>query len=77
MDESPQLQNSKINKKGRMRFMMLQGKYFITLMDVLDHIFRSVGVCVADKDLAKIIILDQPDNMGHPVFVQLVKNIIQ
>ena len=63
MDESLQLQNSKINKKGSMCFMMLQGKYFITLMNVLYHIFGTVGVCVTYKNLAKIIILDQSDNV--------------
>jgi len=46
-------------------------------MNVLDHIFGAVGVGVADENLTKIIILDQTYNMGYPILVQIVKNIIQ
>ena len=60
-----------------MRFMMLQGKYFITLMNVFDHIFGSVCMGITDKDLTEIIVLDQSNDMGYPVFVKFVKNVIQ
>ena len=56
---------------------MLQVKYFIALMNVFNHIFCSVSMGVADKNLTKIIILHQSDDMGDPVFVQLIKDIIQ
>ena len=56
---------------------MLQGKNFITLMDVLDHIFGTVGMGIANKYLTKVFILYQSYDMGHPIFIQFVKNIIQ
>ena len=56
---------------------MLQGKDFIALMDVFYHIFGAFRMGVADKDLPKIVVLHQANNMGNPTFIQLVKNIIQ
>ena len=56
---------------------MLQGKDFIALMDIFHHIFGAFRMGVADKNLTKIIVLHQANNMGNPVLIQLVKNIIQ
>src|SRR5690606_3978213 len=55
----------------------LQVKNFIALMEELDHIFGALRMGVADEYLPKIVLFDQAHQLGDPVFVQLVEDIVQ
>src|SRR5690606_22066936 len=55
----------------------LQVKNFIALMEELDHIFGSFPVGVTDEYLPKIVLFDQAHQLGAPVFIQLVKDVVQ
>ena len=46
-------------------------------MDFLYDGLGPLGMGVAYKDLPEAILVDQADNVGNPLFVQLVKDIIK
>ena len=41
------------------------------------NLLRSIGMGITEEYLTKIFFIYQINDMGHPVFVQFVKNIIQ
>lgn len=46
-------------------------------MDVFYDTFGSFHMCIADKYLTKVLIIDQSYNMCNPMFVEFIENIVQ
>ena len=46
-------------------------------MDFFNNSFRSLGMRVTYEDLTEKILVYKADNMGYPMLIQLVKDIIQ
>ena len=42
-----------------------------------DHAFGALAMGIADEYLPKGFLINQADDLGHPCFVEFVKNIIQ
>lgn len=47
------------------------------LIDFLYYIFRPFPVGIGNEDLAEVFAVDEFDQLGNPVIVKLIKNIIQ
>lgn len=47
------------------------------LIDFLYHIFRPFPVGIGNENLAEVFAVDEFDQLGNPVIVELIENIIQ
>ena len=46
-------------------------------MHLLDHILRAVGMCVRNKELTELLLVNQPNDLRHPLLIEFVKNVVQ